>query len=92
MQLRDIFGTVFGRVRVLLLRGDFLQLPPVAESGMLLLRPTFASYEQRQGRAIRQGIGHIFELKEIKRFKGSLLRKVLEAMQVPGGRKISDPA
>ena len=47
---------LFGRMPLLILCGDFLQLPPVPESGNFLAPIDTASWEHRQGRAMFQKI------------------------------------
>eukprot|EP00438_Fugacium_kawagutii_P008273 Skav206546 [mRNA] locus=scaffold504:308454:314438:- [translate_table: standard] len=79
----------FGRMPVLLLSGDFLQLPPVPESGSLLAPIENAAWEHRQGRAIFEKVKHVFEFKQSNRFKDERLIDILKTMRCKGGAKLS---
>ena len=80
---------LFGKMPVLILSGDFLQLLPVPESGSFLAPLDHASWEHRQGRAIFQKIKYVFEFKTSNRFKDPLLKEILEVMRTKNGCKLS---
>ena len=83
---------LFGKMPVLILSGDFLQLLPVPESGSFLAPVDQASWEHRQGRTIFQKIKYVFEFKTSNRFKDPLLKEILEVMRTKTGCKLSAQA
>ena len=83
---------MFGRVPVVLLSGDFLQLPPVPDKGSLLAPPQNCSFEHRQGRALFEKIKHVFQFQTSNRFKDPLLKEILDTMRAKGGRMLSERA
>ena len=80
----------WGCLPVKLLCGDFYQLPPVPASASLLTPAQGQTYEHQQGRKLLADMEHVIDFVEMKRFDDPLQIQVLEAMRVPGGRKISD--
>ena len=81
---------LFGRMPVVILSGDYLQLPPVPESSSVLWAQTNASYEHRQGRSIIDRVPCVFEFCKANRFKDERLARILLAMREPGGKKVLD--
>ena len=86
MQPQQTWGCLPAKI----LCGDFYQLPPVPASASLLTPAQGQSYEQQQGRKLLADMEYVIDFVEMKRFDDPLLIQVLEAMRVPGGRKISD--
>ena len=80
----------WGRRPAIILCGDFYQLPPVPASASHWAPVERQSYEHFQGRKLLMDIEHIVDFVQMKRFDDPLLIQILEAMRVPGGRKISD--
>ena len=92
IKLYSEVNQIFGKIPVVLLSGDFLQLPPVPESGSLLASLEHCSWEHRQGRAIFQKIKYIFQFQKSNRFNDPLLKDILDTMRTKGGRKLSPQA
>jgi len=86
MQPQQTWGCLPAKI----LCGDFYQLPPVPASASLLAPGYGQSYEHQQGRKLLADMEYVIDFVEMKRFDDPLLKQVLEAMRVPGGRKISD--
>ena len=86
MQPQQTWGCLPAKI----LCGDFYQLPPVPASASLLAPGHGQSYEHQQGRKLLADMEYVIDFVEMKRFDDPLLKQVLEAMRVPGGRKISD--
>ena len=80
----------FGAMPLLLLQGDFLQLPPIPNHNSLLNLSPDAAYEHRQGVAILQRVRYVCELKQMKRFTDPDLVTLLQIMRTPGGAPIPD--
>ena len=57
---------MFGQMPLVLLSGDFLQLPPVPESASMLHKPPLADNEKRQGRNLLMTIPYVFEFTSTK--------------------------
>ncbi|MCV6575037.1 MAG: hypothetical protein OIF58_04810 [Cohaesibacter sp.] len=52
---------LFGRMPVLLLSGDYLQLPPLPESTSVLWPALGAANENRQGKALISSVPLVYE-------------------------------
>ena len=84
---------VWGRMPLVLLLGDFLQLPPVPEKNSLLAEGTKAyEYEHRIAKCMVQQSDVVFFFKTSMRFSDPNLRHILDAMRTPGGKPIEDAA
>ena len=78
---------------LVLLLGDFLQLPPVPEKNSLLAEGTKAyEYEHRIAKCMVQQSDVVFFFKTSMRFSDPNLRHILDAMRTPGGKPIEDAA
>ena len=82
----------WGRMPIKLLCGDFFQLPPVPASASLLAPGDTQSYEQLQGKKLLTDIEYVVDFRQMRRFDDPLLIEVLEAMRIPGGKRISEEA
>ena len=82
----------FGRLPIVILSGDYLQLPPVPEKTSVLWPTAGATYEQRQGRALVESFPYVFEFRQSNRFKDKDLIHILDCMRTPGGKIIHDDA
>ena len=81
---------LFGRMPIVILSGDYLQLPPVPESSSVLWPHTQASYEHRQGRSIIDRTPLVFQFEKANRFTDDRLLRILHAMRTSGGQKIRE--
>jgi hypothetical protein len=79
----------FGRVPLLLMSGDELQLPPVPPSSGLIADLEGASPEHRAGTAIFAALLHVFRLRKMMRFSDPVLVSVYQKMRQPGGAKLT---
>ena len=81
---------LFGNMPIVILLGDYLQLPPVPETSSVLWPAANASYEHRQGRAIISRMPLVYEFRKSNRFKDEALIRILAAMRTAGGQKLAD--
>ena len=81
---------LFGRMPVVLLSGDYLQLPPVPESSSVLWPALGAAYEHRQGKALISSVPMVYEFRKSNRFTDERLIRLLAAMRTPGGQSLQN--
>jgi hypothetical protein len=80
----------FGRISMLLMCGDHLQLPPVPKSSGLLASLENTSDEHKAGAAIFYGFEYLFEMHTMKRFTDPTLISILQKMRKLGGEKLTE--
>ena len=90
LQLGDYTKTenLFGKVAVLLLAGDHLQLPPVPKSSSLLAGVYGSSLEHQAGVGMFANLWDAFSMATTMCFDNAVLREILRKMRVPGGAKL----
>ena len=74
---------ICGRISVLLLAGDHLQLPPVPKTTSLLAPLEGTSQEHQAGAGMFCNIEHVYVMKTMMRFTDPILVSILEKMRVP---------
>ena len=80
---------VAGRISILMMLGDPLQLPPVPITSSLFADPAGTSDEQKAGTAMFGNIDHVYVMEQMLRFKDDVLVKILEKMRQKGGARLT---
>ena len=84
------FPNAFGRCPIVILLGDFLQLPPVPPTASLLAPPTRQGYGHQQGVALLASVPYVIDFVEMKRFEDEKQLQLLKNMRVPRGRPVPE--
>ena len=79
-----------GRVAVMLDSGDHLQLPPVPKRNSLFAPLNNTSQEHRVGAAIFRNANYVFQMKQMMRFKDTVLVRILNTMRTVGGKALAE--
>ena len=83
-------SNLFGRIAVLGVFGDHLQLPPVPKSTSLLRDLTDASAEHKAAAAMFANLEDVFFITTAMRFENRTLISILQKMRKAGGEKLSE--
>ena len=81
---------LFGRIGILAIFGDHLQLPPVPKSVGLLACLEHASQEHKAGAAMFANIQHVYLFEKMMRYSDPILINILATMRTAGGGKLTD--
>ena len=83
------FDQTWGRMPVVLISGDELQLPPVPFSFSLLATTEGTSDEHKAGVHLFAAFEHVYRLRTAMRFQDPVLENILHKMRTPGGARLS---
>ena len=78
----------WGRIAVLDYAGDHLQMPPVPVTSSMLAPLEGTSAEHKVGARIFRNAELVFQFHQAMRFRDDTQVAILEAMRVPGGKKL----
>ena len=76
---------IAGRISILMMLGDPLQLPPIPISSSLFADPTGTNDEQKAGCAMFNNIEHCYVMEKMLRFNDDVLVAILQKMRQKGG-------
>eukprot|EP00438_Fugacium_kawagutii_P025227 Skav230240 [mRNA] locus=scaffold1818:78429:87690:+ [translate_table: standard] len=80
----------WGRMPVVVVAGDELQLPPVPFEHSLLATTDGTSDEHKAGVHLFGNFAHVYRLSTAMRFKDDVLVAILTKMRTPGGTKLTE--
>ena len=83
------YDQTWGRMPVVVICGDELQLPPVPFSHSLLASTDGTSDEHRAGAHLFGQLQYVYRLQTAMRFQDVLLETILQKMRTPGGARLT---
>ena len=83
------FDETWGRMPVVVIAGDELQLPPVPFAHSLLASTDGTSDEHKAGVHLFSQFQHVYRLQTAMRFQDPVLECILKKMRTPGGSRLT---